>query len=100
MTIPTLPHDKCSHVLYGASVFAAFGAVAALAGAPYPRSVAMASAVVVGAGKELADHLANLRAKRDRLPPPHSVEWLDALATVAGAALCWAAAAVTEVPNG
>lgn len=100
MNLPTISHDKCGHLLYGALVFAAFGAVAAIAGAPYPRSIGMASAVVVGAGKEVADHLANLRAKRDRLPPPHSVEWLDALATLAGAALCWAAAAMTEVANG
>lgn len=100
MTIPTLPHDKCSHVLYGAAVFAAFGAVASLAGSQYPRSIGLACAVVVGAGKELADHIGNMRAARDGLPAPHSVEWLDAIATLAGAALCWAAAAVTEVPHG
>lgn len=100
MTLPTLAHDKCSHLIYGAMVFAAFGAAAAIAGATHPRSIGMASALVVGAGKELADHLANLRAKRQGLLQPHRVEWLDVLATVMGAALCWAAAAITEVPHG
>lgn len=106
MNLPTLPADKANHVVYGATIFCALmllmrGLVQALdpvlglTWLPHAAAaLALAIVAVIGIAKEVADRLANLRAKRLGLLQPHGVELLDAVATVYGAVLCWLACMV------
>lgn len=97
MNLPQLPADKANHALYGALIFVVVGAIATATGhAQLARVVGAGAALLAGCLKELSDWLLNRRAVAAGLPPPHSVEAADVLATTAGAMLCWAAAVATE----
>jgi hypothetical protein len=77
-----LPQDKANHALYGAVAF----------NLAYPLTDALVALALVAAlaiGKEASDWVQNYRARLDGLPAPHGVEFLDALATLAGGALCF-----------
>ena len=91
MNLPMLPADKANHALYGALVFLAAAAAAAAAGLHHAAPIGMAASVVAAVLKEGADYLANRRALASHSKPLHGVDVLDALATAAGGALCWAA---------
>jgi hypothetical protein len=72
-----IPVDKLMHFVAGAMVAFPFW----LFGYAF---LGLLAAAVVGVGKEVADHLANVRNKTLGLKPAHSVEWLDAFATTVG----------------
>lgn len=78
--IPFLPADKANHFFYGSLIFLA--ALAAFKRSDVAYSIVLFAAV----GKEAVDWLINQRAIRAGLPPPHGVEFFDALATCAGGA--------------
>lgn len=94
MNLPMLPADKANHALYGALVFLAAGAAAAQAGLPHAGAIAMAASATAAVAKEATDYIANRRALASQAKPLHGVEWLDAAATAAGGAVCWAATAL------
>jgi hypothetical protein len=79
--MPQLPADKANHFFYGALIF-----LAALAVLRRPDA-AYGLVVLAAAGKEVLDWLSNQRAVKAGLPPPHGVEFFDALATCAGGAV-------------
>ena len=87
-----IPQDKANHFVYGLVVYfvAALVSVGAgfLLGKPvlttYSWAVGVAASIFVGAAKEVADKLSNLRAAKAGLPPPHGVEFNDFLATALG----------------
>lgn len=80
--LPQLPQDKGNHLLYGALIFnVALPLTDAL--------VALALVAVLAVAKEASDWLSNHRARAAGLPAPHGVEFLDALATLAGGLLCF-----------
>lgn len=85
--LPSLPQDKANHLLYGALVGLLAYALARALTAPYAAWLPWGAATLVGAAKEAADHLGNLRAARAGMPTPHGVEWADFAATAAGGAL-------------
>ena len=79
--MPSLPQDKANHFFYGSLIF-----LAALAAFRRP-DVAYGVVLFAAVGKEAVDWLINQRAIRAGLPPPHGVEFFDALATCAGGAV-------------
>lgn len=85
MNLPTLPADKANHVLYGQAIALSFAALARALG-HNPAAWAVAGAAIFGIGKELLDRLANRRAIKAGLPPPHGVEFADFAATLLGGA--------------
>lgn len=95
MNIPQLPVDKANHAIYGALIFIAVGAVAASLGYAQARIIGVGAAAAAGIAKEVSDWILNHRAVAANLPPPHGVEAADALATIMGAVVCWAAAVAT-----
>ena len=84
--MPTIPHDKALHFIYGALVFCASYLLTAFQQLP-ALPIAAAAVTVVAVGKELSDWLSNRRARQAGFPAPHGVELADALATLAGGAL-------------
>lgn len=66
MTLPQLPQDKASHVLYGLLAFCVFGLISPVSG--------FLAAVFIGAAKEAWD----------RWTGKGHVEWADFIATTAG----------------
>lgn len=70
----TIPYDKALHIIYGAVIFDAlhFWMIA-----PY----ALAAVLVIGILKEIYD----------KYHPPHTCDWRDALATVIGGVIGYAA---------
>lgn len=92
-----IPHDKALHAIWGALIFAAVAVLAMLtAWAPMARGVGFGAAVLAGALKEAWDYVRNRRALSAGLAAPHGVEGSDLAWTAGGAAMVWAAAALTE----
>lgn len=80
--MPQLPQDKANHLAYGAVIF----------NLAYPLTDALTGLAIVAAlavAKEASDWALNARARAGGLPAPHGVEFLDALATLAGGILCF-----------
>lgn len=75
--IPTIPHDKAMHAVYGALAGLA-GALIAIVTGQHPGAGALIGGVVVGVGKEVID-----RATGKGTPDP-----MDAVATILGAMPC------------
>jgi len=81
--------DKLLHLLAGAVLLAL--------ALPLGPAVA-ANLVLIGAiGKEAWDTVMNARAADAGQPEPHSVDGMDALATMVGAALMWLALAGVDL---
>lgn len=94
--------DKANHELYGSRIAAVVAVVAALLAEPLLMSMAgrvtalppfllllsgasaIVAAVIAAITKEWLDNRANEEAEAAGLPPPHSVEVEDLLATVKG----------------
>jgi len=76
--MPTIPHDKALHFIYGALVFCASYLLTAFQQLP-ALHIAAGAVVVAGVGKEVYDHL-----NRDK----HTPDLMDAVATVAGGVVC------------
>jgi hypothetical protein len=76
--IPVLAQDKANHAVYGSAIFTAAYVVAFFAGLP-ALPIAAGAVIGFGVGKEIYDKL-----HKDK----HTPDPLDALATLAGGALC------------
>lgn len=85
-----IPQDKANHAIDGAVIYFFTAVIFRALGLPNHREWALAVTTLVGAAKEGADWVLNLLARRKGLPPPHSVEGLDFIATFLGGALCYA----------
>lgn len=85
--LPIIPQDKANHFAYGAATFTATYTLTAFQQLP-ALPIAAAAVALVAFGKEALDWLSNRRARAAGFPAPHGVELLDALATLAGGALC------------
>jgi hypothetical protein len=93
--LPTIPHDKALHLVYGAVVYTAAAVVMSLAGFPHFAHQVAAFAVIVAAfGKEGADYYANWKARKQGSIPTHGVELADLICTLLGGSLCGLAAVV------
>lgn len=92
MNLPFLPQDKANHFVYGAVIALVAYAALLITHAPHPVAFSMLAVALFAVGKETRDRLANLKAKRAGLEPPHGVELMDAVATVAGGSVVVAAA--------
>lgn len=84
--------DKSHHMIGGCLMGTAAAIAAVLYGLPQVAGyVAILVAAIGGAGKELADAIANKRAtgnwRGEPVGTPHGVELMDFFATVAGGAL-------------
>lgn len=82
MALPSLPQDKANHVVYGAAIFAVTFCIFSLLKLP-ATYYAFATVVLFAFGKEAVDYLQNKFQGTQ-----HGVELLDAVATVAGGAVC------------
>ena len=76
--LPILSQDKANHAVYGAAIFTVTYALMAFQRLP-ALEIASAAVVLLAIGKEVYD-----RANR----ATHTPDPLDALATIAGGALC------------
>ena len=88
MNLPIIPADKANHFVYGACIFTAVYACAVLAGLPHAVFIASAIAFAAALLKEAFDWLSNKRAISSGLKPTHSVDFMDAVATIYGALVC------------
>lgn len=96
MNLPTLPADKAQHVIYGAAIFSVVAlACTALGLGPLARPAGALAALLAGVAKEALDWADNHAALAMGLPPPHSVDPGDVVATEAGALWCWMVAEFT-----
>jgi hypothetical protein len=84
MTLPTIPHDKALHFIYGAIIFCVLFVLATLVIPHYEMYVAAGAVVFFAVGKELLDVASNYLAKKKGLVPTHGVEVMDAVATCVG----------------
>lgn len=80
--MPSLPQDKANHFVYGAVIYAVVFGVLALLKMP-ATYYAFAVVALFGVGKEIVDYLQNRYQGAH-----HGIEALDALATIAGGAVC------------
>lgn len=95
LQLPLITQDKANHFIYGAG----FGVAALLVLCAWRSFLAQplveawalvavllptAAATVVGIGKEMLDAYNNRRAISQGLPPPDTVETMDAIATALG----------------
>lgn len=102
--MPAFPHiqpDKALHYIAGTWVYL----VALHAQQQFPalhqaigqvvvadiRTLALAAAVLAGAGKEIYDAWGNRKARLAGRPRPHGVAFADGVATVLGGLACWLA---------
>lgn len=100
MKLPVIPADKANHLIYGAGIALVVQAIVLwlvqhhglhLPIGMRPGDIGLGAAAAFGAGKEAIDRLLNLRAVRAGRKPPHGVDPLDALATLAGGFAIWSA---------
>lgn len=98
MDLPLIPQDKANHEVYGARIGAAAAmvwlAVGTFTGLLQRPNVGMALllaaliaaafALLAGVAKEMLDAQDNADAAHFGLPPPHSVERADMVATAYG----------------
>ena len=102
-----IPQDKANHFVYGLVVYLVAALASACAGAAlglpalvaYSWAVGVAASAFVGGVKEVADRLANLRAAKAGLLPPHGVEFNDFVATALGGVAGAAAVLAPNVPS-
>lgn len=94
MQLISLPQDKANHVIYGALVTLVALAVFHLFSVEYAATLALALCTAVGIAKEVIDYISNALNLRAGKPAVHGVEFLDAVATVAGGVLIFLAASI------
>lgn len=86
----TLPADKANHVIFGFALGWAAAWLCTQAGYGGQAGPAAAmGALVAGAIKEMVDWLANEQARAAALPEPHTVDPVDAVATMFGGLGVW-----------
>jgi hypothetical protein len=89
MNLPSLPampwgQDKSWHFLTGLPGGSAVALVARHYASPHVFLWGLGIGAAVGAGKEAWDWWSNQKALKAGLPPPHSLELWDAVATTLG----------------
>jgi hypothetical protein len=82
--LPSLPHDKANHAIWGAILAFGVYVVASVLDIPFAAELGLVAAVAAAIFKEVTDKLANIKAAKLGLPAPHGVEFYDAVATAAG----------------
>jgi hypothetical protein len=82
--LPSLPHDKANHAIWGAILAFGVYVVGLVLGIPYSAELGLLAAAGAAVAKEVSDKLANIKAAKLGLPAPHGVEVYDAVATAAG----------------
>lgn len=91
MKLPTIPHDKAVHFIYGAVIaLVTMHACMAFAGVDqlWAKGAGLLATVAAGAFKEyVLDRGLNKRAVARGEPPPHTVSAGDAIATALGGVL-------------
>ena len=87
-----IAHDKSLHLLAGAAAALLVYAIALTTIRDHAALAGLLAAVMIGAVKEAADRYANWRAAKRGQPPPHSVEFMDFVATAAGGGVIFATA--------
>jgi hypothetical protein len=94
--LPTIPQDKAGHAIYGAIL--ALGVYIVMLNFVPADAAAWAVGMAMGAGavKEAQDRWLNLQAQKQGLPPPHSVELMDAVSTSLGGWFVYVVAKATE----
>lgn len=92
MQLISLPQDKANHVIYGALVALAALVMFHLFSVEHAPALALAVCATVGIAKEVVDYISNTLNLRAGRPAHHGVEFLDAVATVAGGVLIFLAA--------
>jgi len=91
MKLPTIPHDKATHFIYGAGIaLLVMHACMAFAGIDrlWAKGAGLLAAVLAGVVKEcVVDRGTNKRAAARGEPEPHTVSVGDAIATALGGVL-------------
>ena len=97
MPLPLIAQDKANHALYGAAIAAASASLCIAVFMPqqlkpalpllWASTLGLSLSALAGYVKEKRDEEANAERLADGLPPVHSVERADMLATLAGGAL-------------
>ncbi len=94
MKLPTIPHDKAQHFIYGAVIALVVAWAALFWGLAdhIAKASGFVAAIVVGAIKEyVLDRRANQLAAADGAPNPNTVSHGDVIATALGGLLVWLA---------
>lgn len=94
MQLISLPQDKANHVIYGALVTLIALAVFHMFNVQLATALALAVCTMVGIAKEAVDHIRNMINIGKGKPAEHGVEFLDAVATIAGGLLIFLAASI------
>jgi hypothetical protein len=87
MKLPLLPQDKANHIVYGAVIFNIALVLSTLFGIGSGLLIASITVVVFAFGKEVVDYIRNRIDIDNGRFPNHSVDWLDAAATILGGIL-------------
>jgi hypothetical protein len=77
-SLPTIPSDKLGHYFYGSLICSVIMCLTHIVW------LSLGVCAAVAALKEFTDWLANYKAAKQGLPPPHGVEFMDFVATTAG----------------
>ena len=77
-SLPTIPPDKLGHYFYGSLICSGIMSLTHIVW------LSLGVCAAVAALKEFTDWLANYKAAKQGLPPPHGVEFMDFVATVGG----------------
>jgi len=76
--LPSIPPDKLGHFFYGSIITSIIMCMTHIVW------LSLGVCAAVAALKEFTDWLANYKAAKQGLPPPHGVEFMDFVATTAG----------------
>jgi len=76
--LPTIPADKLGHFFYGSIITSIIMCMTHIVW------LSLGVCAAVAFLKEFTDWLANYKAQKQGLPPPHGVELMDAVATIGG----------------
>ena len=87
MKLPLLPQDKANHIVYGAVIFNITLALSTLFGIGSGLLIASITVVAFAFGKEMVDYIRNRIDIDNGRFPNHTVDWLDAAATILGGIL-------------
>lgn len=95
--LPSLPHDKANHAIWGAILAFGVYVVGTVLDIPYAAELGLLAAVAAAIFKELTDKLANIKAAKLGRKPPHGVEVYDAVATAAGGLIIYLSSSIESL---
>jgi hypothetical protein len=87
MKLFVLSQDKANHIVYGTIIFNAALCLAILFGIGSELLIASIAVIAFAFGKELVDYIRNKIDIGNGRFPNHTVDWLDAAATIFGGIL-------------